>query len=324
MKKSKAAGKLLLFSAAAAFALLMWPEANIPEVDTVRAAQGTLVRTVMLDGVVGYTDEQVLVSPKNSVVTGVNVRSGDMVKAGQLLIQLDASAEEEALAKLYQLKYDYDSLFAQADAAVSALAVQTQLEWQQTENQLLAAIAASQVRALKDGVVETISVKEGGFAAETQVLITVHGSTKRIAVQAWAQDVEGLAEGATGLAVKGGNSCPVVLAEVQPIQQNPAMRMMIFEPVEEALASYFGNGTQVTVEVLKDAEMYAAIVPLEAFDAEGCLWYAENGVVHKENANVESFSMTHAAVEEIWAGRDVILHPEMTALENGMRVRVTR
>jgi len=323
LKRGTIAAYMFAGSICAALIIHLWPERTAVQVETVQIQSGPLVRTVLLDGVVSCEQEQACFSPKQGTVAAVYVKEGQQVACGDLLFQLDTSAEEAALARLYRMRYDYQSVLNQLDLSAEATVLQAQLEWNTTERQLVAGISASQIRAHMDGTVETIAVEKGALVSGAQVLGVIHGNDKVIKAQAYTEDVRETSSGAAAVVKTAEGVYPLVLKDKKNLPENPDFQIVYFEPAEQAGIDHFHAGRKLTVELVRDTEDCEALIPLEAIDSDGNVWYIQSGKAYSGQVEAKSFNRTHAAGEKEWSGRKVILYPDRFQLENGMRVQVS-
>lgn len=324
MRKGKKSLLMLLCSVCTAVLMMLWPVKPVMKVQAAVVQRGELVQSVLLSGTVRYAQEQPCISLKNGVISDVHVSTGQTVRQGDLLFSLDTAAEEQALASLYEMKYAYLEALAGVDTPIAALTLQTELEWQQQEMQLMAGIEASQIRAVMDGVMDAVYVEEGDFVAETTLLGLTRGTGRQIAAVAYTGDIGGIYPGAAAMAKRGGKSFSVTLKRIEAAADASGFQMLYFEPLDESALSECRAGEAVQVELATQVHPVSALIPLSAIDADGKVWLIEDGKAYAYEVSLDEYSRTYASADLDWAGCTMILYPEQYNLNDGIPVRVIK
>ena len=168
MPKTKASLLAIAATAVTVATLFLLPFTPKTAVRTAAVERGDLIRSTLMEGVVAYADEQPLIALQAGRVARVYVIQGQAVRAGDLLVSMDTSVQEQELAAVNRLLYEQETALAafgqMGEAALNA--AQTVLEARTRQTELRAAIASAQIRAERDGVVGAVYVAEGAVAGE--------------------------------------------------------------------------------------------------------------------------------------------------------------
>lgn len=320
MRRGKQAVLLLAGSVAAAVWMAAAPVESGIHVETAVVQPGELIQSVRMNGTVQYIDEQPYISLKAGKISGVYVQPGDTVREGDLLFQMDIASETQDLAELYQNRYQNIQAIAGLNEAASALSRQAELEWQQLETQLKAAIEAGQIRAAQNGVVDTVYVKVGDWVNNGNVLGVSRGSEKQVVATIRSADAKLMTVGSKALVETGGQTLPAVVSQIQPSFENE-FSVIGIAPENTALDS-FTVGKTVQIEVITAAKYSDALMPLAAAAEDGSVWVVAEGKVEKKKFEWTLCGRTHAQAAKEWAGERVVLYPERHQLKESMSVQV--
>lgn len=321
MRRGKQAFLLLAGSVAAAVWMAAAPVKNGIRVETAVIQPGELVQTVWLNGMVGYTDEQPYVSLKTGKINSIYVQIGDTVSEGDLLFQMDTTSESQALSELYETRYQNGQAISGLNEAVSALQKQAELEWHQLETQFKASIEAGQIRAVRNGVVDNIYVKEGDLVTEGTLLGISHGEEKQVAISVRGMDAALIETGAEAWLNKGNKKIPASVHKLQPLDDNESWLVGILPENPDVMDS-FAIGENIQAEIVIERKPTKALMPLTAADENGDIWIVEEGKVKKKGFSWENCSRTHAQAAQEWTGQMVLLYPERYDLTDDMPVQV--
>lgn len=189
-----AAAVLVAFSAPAASAP---PTDGLPALVTVPVAAAAGLQATGYDGVVEAVRQTQVAAQVPGAVIEVPVKAGDRVRAGQLLLRLDARAAEqqagaaaaqvqavraaqEAAAKEFERQ---KQLFRESYISAAALD-RAEAQFKATQAQAAAQLAAAgaartasgfyTVRAPYDGIVSAVAVVLGDMAMPGRLLLTMH------------------------------------------------------------------------------------------------------------------------------------------------------
>jgi len=316
---------LLMLGCSLLTAVLMigWPVKETLNVETAVVQRGELVQTLLMSGQVCYSDQQPCISLKSGRIAKVFVEQGQEISKGDLLFKLDSAAEERALASLHEKKYAQKTAIAHLDGTVSAFTLQNELEWLNAEKLLLEGIAASQIRAEADGIMEAVYVQEGEYVPEMTLLGTLHGAGLYIAASAYAGEANHILPDAAAVVSAGQENIPVRL--VKKMNGDEARtQIFCFEAIKENGLNALSAGDMVRLEVTKNTEPISALIPISAIDADDRVWVVQNGKAYSRSITLGEYSRTHAAAELTWVGETVILHPETYDLVDGTAVQVKK
>lgn len=292
--------------------------------ETVRS--GSLVRSMWLDGVVAYHQQQALTSPQAGRIGHVYVRQGESVKAGELLISLDADAEEAALASLMNLRYRREQ--ALEGAAADALAASLTLEAVAQEEELRHAIALKQIRAEADGVVGSLYVSEGDYVAAFSALGLLRTEEKCIAALGRTSDLTAVRPGmAAVLETREGTQTVYVSAVGQPSLNETtgqSMQQVTLLPLDETALENAQAGESATVRLFLDAVEAEALVPVSAVGAGDRIWLVRDGCASSVQVDVKWRNDEYVAVDAALLEERVILNPDALSLYEGCPVKEAR
>lgn len=318
MPRAKASLLVILTSALTVAVLFLLPYTPALRVQTAVAVRGDLLRSVLLSGTVGYLDQQPCVNAQAGRVARVYARPGQKVRSGELLFAMDTSAQEEALAALEQARYAQRAALEGQGGAVTALAVERELAWQEQETTLRQAIELSQVRAGMDGVVEAVYAREGEWLDAAGVLGAVRGESRCVTATARLAALPLVQPGAPAAL---GEMGPAALSRMDAPDVQSGTQRLVFTPAGEEQLADCEIGETVTVEMLVETARDCVLVPLSAVASDGRVWYAEDGKARSAVPESVKIGGEMAAVGEEWEGRRVILLPESLRLTEGCAVK---
>ena len=311
MARTKASLLLILTAALTVTALLCMPYTPKAVVRTVVLEEGELVQSVLLSGIVRYLQEQPCAALKDGRVKAVHAAAGEAVRAGQLLFQLDTSAEEAALAACVKARWQQSQL----DEAMAAVTAQGQLELWQMEMELRAIIEASNVRAEADGVVGAVYVQEGDWVSAGALLGWMHSPIK--CVQARGMPLSGALPGAAAVLDTGAAARLHMLSA----PESDGMQQTVFLPVDAHALDGHSTGESVTVELLCATLPRSALVPLAAVSAQNEIWLVEGGIARARKVDISQRGVDYVAAPLELAGKRVILQPDGKRLTDGCAVK---
>lgn len=322
MGRGKRAVLLVAGSVAAACLLAAAPVKNRVLVQTEVIELGELKQSLWLNGQVRYMQEHPYVSLKNGTVSEVLVQPGERVDKGELLIRLDVSEEAQALSVLYGMQYENKQAQAYLEAAAVPFGLYASSEQEQLRTQLQKIIESSQIRAASDGVMEAVYVRRGDAVNAGTVLGVSRGMQKGIVLSAQADSLSPMTSGMKAFVRGAGQQFGAAVSAVEPVGEN-GLQAIWLQPEEASVLNNFEHGDTLHAEVVTGVNAPCALVPLTASDAEGDIWIVKDGRLIREAFEWQECSQTHACGDAEWAGRRVVLYPEMYDLKDGMAVRVT-
>lgn len=329
MPKTKASLWVIAATLVTVVTLFLVPVSPRTAVRTALVERGELIRPALLEGVVSYLREQPLVSPQAGRIARVHVRQGQQVQAGELLISMDTSLQEQELAEISGLLYRQEqALTAMSEAGGAVLyGMQNGVEARKTQELLQAAIKAGQIRAAEDGVVGALYAAEGDYTEAAGLLGTVHGTEKCVVAAGRAAEFAGVLPGAAalvtasegqplGAAVLCGTGAPEL--DGTTLQ---AMQSLSFLPADADALSQARIGDRVMVEVVCEVVREGALLPISAVDRQDRAWFVEDGKAVPVQVDISIRNDEFVAVPPEWAGRRVVLCPEEKTLYAGCPVK---
>ena len=314
--RTRAKTWMLLLSILVAGTALMWPAEEKILVETATVQSGELVQTRLLTGVVQKEQKQYIISPKSGLISSVYVPSGQAVEAGQMLLRMDTSAEEKALSRLYLMRFEKANAVGElADQALTLMSG-AEDEWMANEAALLASVQASAIRADAAGESVAWYVQEGEYAAQGTLLGVVEG----YGLQVKAADSLSGAQMGMYAQMDGIAGRYAVLTQVTAPVDAASGQTLVFTLPDDVCALY-RPGEMVQLELVTEVRSAQALIPLSAIDADGNVWYVEDGVVCARTLEQDApCSRLYSEANEWWKGKTVVLNPDSYGLQNGTRV----
>ena len=83
--------------------------------------RGAFIRSTLLEGVIGYAQEQPLLALQPGRIARVHVQQGQRVSAGELLVSMDTEAQEQELAAVTRMLYEQQEAAAAFGQAAARL-----------------------------------------------------------------------------------------------------------------------------------------------------------------------------------------------------------
>lgn len=320
MPRAKASLLVILTSALTVAVLFLLPYTPAQRVHTAVAGRGDLMRSVLLSGTVSYFNQQPCVNVQAGRVAGVYVQPGQKVREGELLFAMDTSAQEAALASLQKARYAQRATLEGQGDAVTALAMERELAWQEQETALRQSIEAAHVRAGIDGVMEVVYAREGDWIDAAGVLGAVRDESKCVVATVKLAALP-LAQTGTPAALGENGLGPAVLSRLDAPDAQSGMQRLVFTPAAQEQLAKCEIGETVTVEMLVETVPDCVLVPLSAVAADGRVWYVENGRAHSDVPGSVRRGGEMVALGEEWDGRRVILLPDGARLTEGCTVK---
>lgn len=323
MPRAKASLLVILTSALTVAVLFLLPYTPAQRVRTAVVERGDLMRSVLLSGTVSYLNQQPCVNAQAGRVARVYARPGQTVRAGDLLFVMDTSAQEAALSTLEQARYAQRAALEGQSGAVTALAMERELAWQEQEAALRQSIEAAHVRAGIDGVVEVVYAREGDWLDAACVLGAVRDESKCVVATARLAALP-LAQAGTPAALGENGLGPAVLSRLDAPDAQSGTQRLVFTPAAQEQLAKCEIGETVTVEMLVETVRDCVLAPLSAVAADGRVWYVEDGRAHSAVPESMKRGGELAALGEEWEGRRVILLPDSARLTEGCAVKEAR
>ena len=299
---------------------------------TLTLADTTITTTFEASGVAEPLQQAIVSTKLMGTVTAVRVHEGDAVRAGQVLVEVDARdltakaaqvsaaiADAEAMqkdaaahaARFTALYNDSAATRAQYDAAMTGLArADAGLRAARAgAGELDAVRSYATVRAPFSGIVTMRHADPGTFAAPGMPLVTVQdASNLRISVSAPAEAVRGLTRGTRLTATIDGQA---VTATVEGVVPANAGNLFTVNAVVPNRTGTLRAGSAATV-ALPTGTTGGLVVPVAALVREGDLVgviVRTNGVDDRRWVRVGTITTTHAEITGGLTAGEVIVIP---------------
>lgn len=329
MQKTKASLWVIAATTVTVATLFLLPFTPKIAVRTTQVKLGALEKTVFLEGVVRYQDEQACLNTQAGQVYSVHVSQGQKVQAGDLLISMDTTIEEESLATLSQMLHEQERLIVDGQYAgvISTAVMQTTWDARVTAQELRASIETKRIRAAKDGIMGGVYVQEGDYVAAFTALGYVRGEEKCIAAVKMVDYSSDISDGtiarvltgtgeALGLATLCKTDAPVVNETTAQLAQQ-----LTFYPETETNLADAEIGDQVTLEVLYGANADVALIPVSAIDHNDMLWVVENDKAMPIAVDTAKHNEQYVCVSDQLIGQRIILEPSLYDLYAGCGIK---
>ena len=293
-------------------------------VQTAAIRTGDFLQTLPMIGTVEYEQQHNSFVLRNGKIARVYVKKGQKVKAGELLFTLDTSNEENAMAKLSQLRYQQQSI-RDMGSVVNLMTLQSEYELLRQEVELKHRIEASHMRSEAEGVVEAVYIKAGTCAQTGELAVVVRGEEKCINVLADPSELAGIDSGTAAVMTHRGQYTGTAKIERMdaPVMTTEGIRQQItLVPVDGNDLDLYEAGTSISVEVLTDSIPSQALIPMAAIDRDDRVWIIENGRVYSVRLESGKYNDQFVAVPaHEWDGRQVVLLPDRYQLQEGCTVK---
>lgn len=320
MKKTKLSLSVIAVTVLTVTTLFLLPLPQNTTVDTVVAQRGSLAETMLLEGVVGYGEEEMLVSLQSGTVERVYVKSGEKVRKGQLLFLMDTEGEELAMAAL-AAEMDRMNAVGGENEGLRQLVALRQADLLAKQAELTGIIAAKQIRAGHDGIVGLVCCREGDRIPQGTVLGSIHGEKTGVSAYVTTDVARQLTAGTAAILLdeQGNRIGSAALEYIGPPSQGETAGETV-HPLWFSAEGQNASGRRLTLEVVRTLWENEVLVPLEAITAENEVWTVENGRVMPVKISTERQSDGYAAGPEALEGKTLILWPGETGLKPGAKV----
>ena len=318
VRKGKGSLFCIGISLIAAVLIISYPIAVPLEVEAEAVRSGELVQTYLISGTV-CEEQYPCITPLGGRISQVLAKPGTFVTEGELLFKLDTTAQEQALAELYELRFACAAASSALEPITAAYTAQAEQEWFALENQLLSLVEASCIRAPYEGVMSAVYVKEGETVTETAVLGLVGCNDLQIQSEVMTTALISNTPEKAWIVSENQQLVPLVLKSRLPSEPT---QKLVFEFADKKDQAMFRHGETVCLEVVETVVKADALIPLAAFDAQNDVWCIRDNKATRKQAQMGECSRTHASADAEWANETVILQPDRYALKEGMEVRI--
>jgi hypothetical protein len=322
MSRTKASFCVITATIVTVMALFFSPVPPPALLRTTAVVRASLQQTCMLQGTVTNADTQYLVAPCAGLVKEVYTRAGEQILQQELLIRMDAEAEEQALSQLQQQRHAADDCLRYIGSGVLSTITAQVFRWDSAQEQLRALIDAKQIRAGENGVVSNLYVQPGQYVEQGALLAETGGNGLCITAL-WTGDQASRPKPgmeAWWCSAKGDAIGKLLLDSVAIVADTPQLTMQLCfsfadgEPMPDA-------GSKVPVRLILEAFTDAALIPLEAVGSDGNIWLVRDGRLCKEEVVFGKSNNESIQVPDHLAGLQVLIRPDDTGCAEGSRVK---
>mgnify|MGYP003295190344 CR=1 FL=1 len=319
MTKTKISLGVIAVTVLTVATLFLLPLPQKITVRTERATRGSLMDTLLLEGVMGYGEERPFVSLQNGIIRRVYVHKGDKVKKGQLLFLMDMEAEEAAMAMVTAEINRLDGM----EDALGGLLASRRMELKAQQETLKASIGAKQIRAEKDGVMSLVCCREGDMITQGTVLGSMHGEEAGISAYITMELAARLDAGTPAFVLdENGKRLGVARLEHVKAPKQEESTGVIVHQLWFSTEAKCVPGKRLTLEVIRSLWEDEVLVPLEAVSKKNEVWLVEEGKASPVKVSLERQSEGYVAVPAQLEGKPVILRPDESKLTPGGAVEV--
>ncbi len=332
MPKTKASFGMIAVTLCTVTVMFVLPITPKIPVSTAVVERGNLVMAQSLEGRVGYGDQQVCGAPLAGRVAQVNVRQGQAVQKGDVLLRMDTAWEEEALSGLEQALHGQNQALASvqlAGEAVKAVWLQNQLSLQAQMREMVLAIQAKTLRADADGVVGQVYVQPGDYVAAFSPMLVLRGNGLELSARQRVQDSLTLQVGMRAVVYAQGEQRAIAtLSGFGAPELDGAtglyMQTLRFsvDQGEDWLQQRLGEA--VALELLSQVQSDVALAPIAAVSAGNCLWVVREGRVSPVKVDPKQRDADFVRVAEELVGERVVLLPDEADLRAGSPVKESK
>ncbi len=324
MSKAKASLCVIVATCVAVMALFFAPKPALSTLQTAVITRGGLQIACMLQGVVAYSNTRWLPAPATGQVQRVYRQPGERMEAGELVLEMEYGAELAALSAMEHKHYVLNTHLEALPAGALTAVAEEVLQWNNSRAQLLAAIAAKQIRLPEGGTLSYLYATAGDFVQAGAPLAEIRGDTLCITAH-WTANQ-------SRLPVPGMQACwcndegtPMGVLRLETVtaaaEGASAGLRLSFVPLDGASLP-FQAGTPVSVRLVLDTLPEAGLVPLDALDSNGRLWFLREGRVVPETIPLGEACGSLVQVPAELVGLRVVMEPEGLALREGHPVRM--
>ncbi len=332
MPKTKASFYIIAATVCTVAVMFVLPITPKIPVSTTVIERGDLISTQSLEGLVGYRNEQVSIAPVAGQVVQVLAVEGQAVCRGEVLVRLDTSLEEQALARLEQTlskQQEADASIGQASDTVQAVWLQNQLTLETQINELTLGIQGKTLRSPIDGVIEQVYVAQGAYVASLSPVLSVRSNQLELCAWQRVQESKVLQPGMRAVVYSGGQQHAVAtLSSFEaPFLESATGQMMqtlhfSIDQGEEWLQSRLGE--TVTIEVLERVDAGVALAPIAAVSKDNAIWVIREGKVIPLSVDPRYRDADYVQVADELVGEKVVLLPDGAGLHPGSLVKESR
>lgn len=313
------------------------------DVSVVRAAyptRGDLSLTVSLTGTVESDDVVYSYAKASGDVTAVHAKAGDVVEAGEVLLEIDTEQVEdaknsmdsaevnmnEAQSTLTRMKilYDGGDLSAQDYEQYQNQARSAQLSYESAELNYIRQLEYSSVKAPISGTIESFDVEVYDRVATNDQLFVIAGDGEnRITFYVTQRMVNNLQVGDAIEVVKNSTSYEGWISEISTMVDDSNGLFKIKANMENT--GEIATGSVVKLNVATEHTEDAMLVPVDAIyysNSEAYVYTESDGYAHMTYVEVGLYDDEYAEILSGLSEDDVVVSTWSSNLYEGAEIRV--
>ncbi len=276
MKRVKISLWMLGVALAVSAAILTLPGVTMSSLPTETPARVELAQVVIGDveqvlavtGRLRYESEYAVLTPSAGMVEQVCVKAGDRVEEGQALFRLSSSAQEKALSAL---------LGVQAEEEASAALMQA-----------ASLLESMTVRAPAPGAVHQVAVTEHGGVTAGTPAVTLSTGRQQVMCSVVMSDAVNVEAGMPArIYLQEELLCSARVSSVGALETDLTTGQTVSQVtlgIEENLE--LPLGAALDVEIILAAQNDVPVLPVEALDENGEVWWVADGRCYRTQAGL--------------------------------------
>ncbi|MCD8220705.1 MAG: efflux RND transporter periplasmic adaptor subunit [Clostridiales bacterium] len=345
MKKSSIFGVIVAVAFCAIVAVRVFaPEAEeeeevLPVVETETLQKGDIVLYRDLVGTVEPADVVYIYPQESGDITGVFVKTGDIVEAGQLLCTIDTKlvessrlSMESALTSLESARNTYNrqrALYEAGDIAsatfesVEASYKSAQIQYDQAKLAYDYQLEYSNVTATIGGKVEQCGIEmHDNVSTDTLVCVISGEGSKTLTFSVPEKIVGNLSVGDTVTATKSGSDYQGVISEISSMIDSNTGLFRVKALIDEGDA--LATGSTVSLSVVSDHVANADTLSVDSIYYSGgdsYVYLYEDGIVRQVAVEVGVYDSERAQILSGVSAGDEVITTWTSELYEGSEVR---
>lgn len=313
---------------------------NMATVAAEKPSIGNVYRTTSLSGTVEASDVISIYAKASGDVTGVYIKAGDRVQAGDLLCTIDTEQVETALNSMESAAVRYE----EAKSTLNRMQLLyeggdiSDQEWEQYQNSEKTArltyesaklayerqVEYSSVTAPISGKIESCEVEVYDRVNQSAQLCVISGEgEKRVDFYVTERVVEHLSQGDRLFITKNGTEYEGIITDVSTMADESTGLFKIKAELPEANTVATGSAVKVTVTSQKAEQVMTVPVNAVYYDGGvGNVYLYEDGVVHKTQVEVGLYDSERAEICSGLQGGEMVITTWSSQLYEGSKVNL--
>lgn len=314
--------------------------ANVPVVKAVNPTQGDIRLTSGLTGTVEPADVVYVYAKASGDVTGVMVKAGDTVTAGQVLCEIDTKQVETARNSLdsaevslsearsnlsrMQILYASGDLSAQDYEQYSNKAKSAQLQYESAKLAYDRQVEYSTVTAPIGGRVESCDIEvHDSVGQSTQLCVIAGEGDKRVSFYVTERMMANITVGDQLDITKNGATYKAYVSEISAMVDADTGLFKVKAQLEGADA--IPTGSTVKLSLVTDRTENAMLVPVDAIyysNGDGYVYLYRDGVVERTAVEVGIYDSRNAEILGGLNRDDLVISTWSSDLYEGAKVEL--